>query len=152
MNDPVANVVLAVGLICGLLGALMLWRNWVTYHLRMEAIERISQRAQAMIAAGDYSWPSLYDRLEERSYDSIMFDPTCWKGRGRLSLARAIMLCPDPRHPDRVCPWSATCHPERQAVQQQLSALGERCQTYLALEGRRSWGRLGEHAESECPF
>lgn len=62
------------------------------------------------------------------------------------------MTCADPRQPERPCPWSATCSQIRQSLQQQLAHLGERCQTWEALEVKRSWGRLESREESECPF
>jgi hypothetical protein len=59
---------------------LMLIRNQVVYRIRMDALRIVSARAQRLIAEGDYAhWRDWYERLEERSYDSMMWDVFCWR-------------------------------------------------------------------------
>ena len=58
----------------------MLVRNEITYRIRGEALERVSQHAQRLIADGNLDeWRTWYARLDERSYNSILWDPFCWR-------------------------------------------------------------------------
>lgn len=50
----------------------MLRRNNLVYAERMRLLDLISARAGAMIAAGDYSWMRLYNRLDSISYEFML--------------------------------------------------------------------------------
>lgn len=50
------------------------------------------------------------------------------------------------------CRWNATCHVERQRLQQQVGTFGMGCETFVAIETKRAFHPEPVETESKAPF
>lgn len=71
------ELVILIGCTLGAMAVLLLVRNEVTFELRGKAIRRASDLSKVAISRQE-PWQVYYDILEEKSYNSVLFDLRVW--------------------------------------------------------------------------